>query len=104
MLPKVPDTVHQFIIVLGLGAFIAATVQPTAYYEQWEDADAEATRQSMILDVEQNYVADVEERILSRDPEVRDLESLILRKKELQIQAAEAQWATTRASDLRDRC
>ncbi len=103
VLPTLPDAAYKLVIVLGLGAFLAAVVQPTEYYEQWQDARAERDKQAAILEIERDYLVDLEEWIRSRDPTDEDLESLMRRKKELDIQAAEIQWLSTRVDDLRGR-
>lgn len=98
-----PDTVYKLFIVVGIGAVLAAIVQPTDYYEQWQDARADRDKQAAILEIERNYLAELEERIRSRDPTDEEVESLMRRKKELKIQAAELAWLRTRTENLRSR-
>jgi hypothetical protein len=101
--PTLPDTVYKLFIVVGIGAVLAAIVQPTDYYEQWQDARADRDKQAAILEIERNYLAELEERIRSRDPTDEEVESLMRRKKELKIQAAELAWLRTRTENLRSR-
>ena len=101
--PTLPHTVYKLFIVVGIGAVLAAIVQPTDYYEQWQDARADRDKQAAILEIERNYLAELEERIRSRDPTDEEVESLMRRKKELKIQAAELAWLRTRTENLRSR-
>lgn len=103
MLPTLPDRAFKLFIVLGIAAVLAAFVQPTDYYEQWQDARAERDKQAAILEIERNFLADLEEGIRSRGPTDEDLESMLRRTKELQIQAAELEWLNTRVENLRGR-
>lgn len=82
---------------------LTAFVQPTDYYEQWQDARAERDKQAAILEIERNYLADLEERIRSRGATDEEAESLMRRNKELQIQTAELAWLSTRVENLKSR-
>lgn len=90
--PNIPDTPIQTLLVLSVALVVAATVQPTDLYEQWQDAIAERDKQAVILQIERDY--------LNEQP---NQGSLSLRRKELDIQAAEVDWLTKRAKILRGR-
>lgn len=90
--PSIPDTPIKTLLVLGVALVVAAAVQPTDLYEQWEDAIAERDKQAAILQIEQDY--------LNEQP---DQGSFSLQRKELDIQAAEVDWLTRRAEILRGR-
>lgn len=103
MFPTLPDRAYKLFIVVGVAAVLAAFVQPTDYYEQWQDARAERDKQAAILEIERSYLADLEETIRSRGPTDEDSDFLMRRNKELQIQAAELDWQRTRVENLRSR-
>jgi hypothetical protein len=90
--PSIPNTPIQALIVIGIGLVIAAVLQPTELYEQWEDAEAERAKQVRILEIEEAYVED------ETDPAI-----LRLKMKELEIQRAEVEWLETHAANLRGR-
>lgn len=93
-LPDLPSTPTQALVAMGLGLIIAIVLWNTRYYEEWEDARAEANKQAAILSAEQEYFDRTADR--TTDVYARAVADLAIR-------AAEAAWWEARAADRRGR-
>ena len=96
MFPTLPNKYYQLYVFLGISAVVASFTIPTSSYEQWEDAAAERVKQEVIVEVEKNYLADLEEWTQRRNSTDKDAKSLRDQKRELGKQKAELKWLNIR--------
>jgi len=86
MLPSVPDSASQLLVVLGVALIVVGVQSTTKSWDDYQSSRAETAKQVGLLSVEERY--------LNQAPD------LLAKQKEIEAKRIEIAWFARRENDL----